>query len=96
MDRDMQTAEISARASQPATLDPLVLDLVEWIAREPRAYADVIDAWRTSCPRLTVWEEACERGLVARRFVPREGASVHVTAEGEQFLRRHGRRAHGH
>jgi hypothetical protein len=33
-------------------LDPLILDLLEWIGREPRSYADVIDAWRTSCPRL--------------------------------------------
>lgn len=67
-------------------LDPLVRDLVEWVAREPRAYADVIDAWRTSCPRLTVWEEACERGLVTRRFVRGEGNSVHVTEAGRQFL----------
>ncbi len=36
------------------TLDPLILDLVEWVAREPRSYLDVMDAWRTSCPRLTV------------------------------------------
>jgi hypothetical protein len=36
-------------------LDPLILDLLESIAREPRSHADVLDAWRTSCPRLTVW-----------------------------------------
>ena len=35
--------------------DPLVLDLVEWIAREPRLHAEVIEAWRTSCPPLTIW-----------------------------------------
>ena len=35
--------------------DPLVLDLVEWIGRKPRAYAEVMEAWRTSCPRLPVW-----------------------------------------
>jgi hypothetical protein len=34
--------------------DPLVLDLVEWIARAPRPYAEVIETWRTSCPRLTI------------------------------------------
>src|SRR5215470_8446983 len=48
-------------------LESLVLDLVEWVAREPRSYAEVFDTWRTSCPRLPVWEEACDRGLVARR-----------------------------
>ena len=51
-------------------LDPLVLDLVEWVAKEPRSYAAVIDAWRTSCPRLTVWEDAVDRGLVKREPVP--------------------------
>ena len=35
------------------TLDPLVLDLVEWVAKEPRLYSQVIEVWRTSCPRLT-------------------------------------------
>ena len=72
-------------------LDPLVLDLVEWVAKEPRPYADVIDAWRTSCPRLTVWEEACDRGLVARRPVDGRGTIVEVTASGARFLRQHQR-----
>ena len=79
----------NATPLDPPSLDPLVRDLVEWVAREPRAYADVIDAWRTSCPRLTVWEEACDRGFVTRRFVAGEGASVHVTDEGQRFLARH-------
>jgi hypothetical protein len=42
--------------------DPLVLDLLEWIAREPRLYAEVIETWRTSCPRLTILEDAVDRG----------------------------------
>jgi hypothetical protein len=69
-------------------LDPLVCDLVEWIAKEPRSHAEVIDAWRTSCPRLTVWEEATERGLVTREFVPGRGAMVVVTEAGRRLLRR--------
>ena len=48
------------------TVDVLILDLLEWIAERERGYAEVMDAWRTSCPRLPVWEEANERGLVAR------------------------------
>ena len=42
----------------------LVLDLVEWVAGAPRPYSDVMDAWRTSCPRLTIWEDAQAQGLV--------------------------------
>jgi hypothetical protein len=70
--------------------DPLVLDLVEWVAREPRLYADVIETWRTSCPRLTIWEDAVDRGYVARRPAV-EGLRVTVTEGGEKFLREHGR-----
>jgi hypothetical protein len=70
--------------------DALVLDLVEWIAREPRRYAEVIETWRTSCPRLTVWEDAVDRGYVARRPTV-EGLRVAVTEGGKRFLRENGR-----
>jgi hypothetical protein len=67
-------------------LDPLVLDLVEWVAREPRTYAQVMEAWRTSCPRLTVWEDAVDRGLVTRGPGAAGRALVQPTAEGCAFL----------
>jgi hypothetical protein len=46
------------------TVENLILDLLEWVARQERTYQETMDAWRTSCPRLTVWEDATERGLV--------------------------------
>ena len=70
---------------------PLVLDLVEWVADSPRPYSEVMDAWRTSCPRLTVWEEAVDRGLVFRRYVPGEGTVVEVSRSGREALTQHGR-----
>lgn len=63
------------------TADPLVLDFVEWIAREPRAYAEVIATWKTSCPRLTIWEDAVAAGLVRV-----EHRSVLLTSDGERQL----------
>jgi hypothetical protein len=72
-------------------LDPLVLDFVEWVAKEPRPYADVLDAWRTSCPRLTVWEDAVDRGFVVRRSMNGKGTRVEVTPSGARFLRKHQR-----
>lgn len=69
-----------------ATNDALVLDLVEWVAREPRLYSEVIETWRTSCPRLTIWEDAVDRGYVARRPTV-EGLRVTVTEGGAKFLR---------
>ena len=76
----------------PDTLTPLVLDFLEWIAARPRPYSEVMDAWRTSCPRLTVWEDANERGLVTRRH--RDGAEmiVDLTELGRRFLEGSGRR----
>ena len=73
------------------TADPLVLDFVEWIAREPRIYSEVIAAWRTSCPRLTIWEDAADRGYVSRETITGVGWIVTVTEAGEKLLRAHGR-----
>jgi hypothetical protein len=68
-------------------LDPLILDLLEWIGREPRTYADVLDAWRTSCPRLTVWEDAIDRGFAAREHAPSREVTIALTESGREFLR---------
>jgi hypothetical protein len=46
------------------TVEVLILDLLEWVERKDRSYQETMDAWRTSCPRLTVWEDANDRGLV--------------------------------
>ena len=72
-------------------LDPLILDLLEWIGREQRSYADVIDAWRTSCPRLTVWEDAIDRGFAVREHAKGREVMIALTAAGRAFLREHGR-----
>ena len=73
------------------TADPLVLDFVEWIAREPRLYAEVVGTWKTSCPRLTIWEDAADMGYVARESIAGFGLVVTVTEDGEKLLRAHGR-----
>jgi hypothetical protein len=73
------------------TIEPLILDLVEWIAKGPRPYCDVMDAWRTSCPRLTVWEDAVDRGLVSRQADDEIGFMVVVTADGRKLLEEAGR-----
>ena len=44
--------------------DPLTVELLAWIAGRPRSYADAMDAWRSNCPRHTVWEDAVEVGFV--------------------------------
>lgn len=63
------------------TVENLILDLLEWAGRKERTYQETMDAWRTSCPKLPVWEDATERGLEETAFL--NGRSlVRVTPEG--------------
>jgi hypothetical protein len=71
--------------------EPLILDLVEWVARKSRRYSEVMEAWRTSCPRLPVWEDAVDRGLVERRADGTGDPLVAVTPAGRTYLARNGR-----
>ena len=78
-----------AGASQQT--EPLILDLVEWVVRAPRPYPEVMAAWRTSCPRLPVWEDAVDRGLVS--CATRDDGELWVvsTPLGRETLLRAGR-----
>ncbi|HTC91671.1 MAG TPA: hypothetical protein VK686_25370 [Bryobacteraceae bacterium] len=63
------------------TVEALILDLLEWLAVRDRTYEEVMDAWRTSCSRLPVWEDANDRGLIQQEEV--NGRSVvRVTPAG--------------
>ena len=70
------------------TVDHLILDLLEWIGPGERPYTETMEAWRTSCPRLPVWEDATDLGLIARDRAPGRPAVVTVTAAGEALLGR--------
>ena len=70
--------------------EALILDLLEWLARCERSYTDVMDAWRTSCPRLPVWEDANDRELVKTENVNGRQI-VRITTAGRTLLQQHGR-----
>jgi D-3-phosphoglycerate dehydrogenase len=66
-------------------VEALVLDLLRWVKERERSYEEVMDAWRTSCPKLPVWEDANDRGLVST--VRQNGKSVvKVTPVGLALL----------
>jgi hypothetical protein len=67
------------------TVDALLCDMLAWLARDARPYSEVMEAWRTSCPRLPVWEDAVERGLVEHARI-HGMASVRITPVGRAFL----------
>jgi hypothetical protein len=70
-------------------VDNLILDLLEWLDSHPRPYAEVLEAWRTSCPRLPVWEDANDRGYISRDHARGGRALVSVSAAGREHLRTH-------
>ncbi len=62
--------------------ESLVLDLLEWVGAAPRQYREIMAAWRTSCPRLSIWEDTLDAG-----FVGVSGRTVHLTRQGFEFLK---------
>ena len=75
--------------NMPASIDTLILDLLEWLDPRHRAYAEVMDAWRTSCPRLPVWEDANERGFIECHWQEGGERLVSVSPIGRAFLDAH-------
>lgn len=55
--------------------------LLAWLAEQPRTYGETVDVWRTSCPRLSVWEDAIADGLVRV-----EQRHVTLTTAGRELL----------
>ena len=69
-------------------VENLIYDLLEWVSLRERTYQDVMEAWRTSCPKLPVWEDANDRGLVI--IDTRDGRRiVGLTSAGLSFLEQH-------
>lgn len=68
-------------------VEALIRDLLAWVAIRERSYEEAMDPWRTSCPRLPVWEDANDLGLIA---VERANgrAVVRITPAGFAFLER--------
>ena len=67
--------------SQPTVA--LTLQFLEWISSDPRSHAEVIDTWRSSCPRLSIWEDAVVDGLVRYDAASR---TVEPTPSGRKML----------
>jgi hypothetical protein len=69
---------------------PLTLDFLTWLATGPQPYGDVMDAWRTSCPRLTIWEDAIDAELVMHTRIAGQ-PFIELTERGTALLAAHRR-----
>jgi hypothetical protein len=63
----------------------IMLQFLAWVADRPRTYPETMEAWRSTCPRLSVWEDAIIGGLV--RLDNGNGRAVVLTARGRKLLR---------
>ena len=70
------------KLSEPARL--IMLQFLAWVADRPRSYPETMEAWRSTCPRLSVWEDAITDGLV--RIDNQAGRAVTLTARARPIL----------
>src|SRR5829696_1446943 len=69
------------------TTNALTLQLLAWVAARPRTYRETMEAWRTTCPRLTIWEDSIADGLVSVESAKSMlDAGVVVTERGRALL----------
>jgi hypothetical protein len=77
--------------SEPVSL--LMIQFLEWVSSRSRTYAEAMDAWRTSCPKLSIWEDALIEGLVQVAFHgPSQERNVTLTPRGAAMLEGSNRR----
>jgi hypothetical protein len=70
-------------------MSPSTLEFLAWVARRPRTYAETMEAWQTSCPRNSVWEDALGDGLIHLAdgvSRPTGHAAVTLTSRGRALL----------
>ena len=66
----------------------LTLQFLAWVDAAPRTYAQAMEAWRSTCPRLSIWEDAILDGLVAfAGGATRNQSRVTLTPKGRALLR---------
>ena len=64
----------------------LMIQFLAWVADRPRTYSQTMDAWRSTCPRLSVWEDAIIDGLV--RLDNGTDRAVELTRRGRTALKK--------
>lgn len=74
-----------SRDAMHKTVSPSTLEFLQWISSRPRTYAETMEAWRTTCPRQSVWEDALSDGLIQLESTTSQ-FKVNLTARGRAAL----------
>ncbi|MCG3131229.1 MAG: hypothetical protein FLDDKLPJ_02007 [Phycisphaerae bacterium] len=79
--------DVEAPSNRSGSVNPLLKEFLAWVADRPRTYGETMQAWKSSCPRMTVWEDAVATGLIRVDRVGRlESAAVSLTPLGHATL----------
>ena len=71
----------------PEPVSLLLREFLTWVSGRRRTYAEAMEAWRSTCPRHTVWEDAFIDGLVQiEGGGPVQQSEVTLTARGRAVL----------
>ena len=68
-------------------ISALTLQFLSWVSAGQRSYDEAMEAWRTTCPRMTVWEDAMSDGLVRLESNgAKKDCKVSLTEQGRKAL----------
>lgn len=62
----------------------LMIQFLDWVGSRPRTYEEIMEAWHTSCPRQSIWEDASIDGLVG--FDGERQGFIVLTPKGQAVL----------
>lgn len=85
-------APTESPSSEMPVASTLMIELLEWLVAQPRTYHEAMEAWRTSCPRMPVWEDAIDAGLIQVSHNPglaMNDCAVKLTPLGRAVLARY-------
>ena len=64
-----------------------VIEFLTWVSLRPRTYGEAMESWRSTCPRLSVWEDALAEGLIhIETGAALDQAKVTLTDRGRALL----------
>jgi len=69
------------------TVSLSVLEFLTWVSLRPRTYAEAMESWCSTCPRLSTWEDALADGLIRiESGATMDQCKVALTARGRSLL----------
>ena len=67
--------------------DLLMIEFLAWLSTRRRTYSEAMNAWQSTCPRHTIWEDAIIDGYIAiNRQEMLQDPEVALTASGLALL----------